>query len=75
MQDCFRQHPDIYGSELDEDEVDAQLEDHIASTSRDSSESATATPSESVSTVAATKASLRPAEKQILGTNVGPNAN
>ena len=30
MQDCFRKHPDIYGSELEEDEVDAQLEEHIA---------------------------------------------
>ena len=31
MQDCFRLHPDIYSSELDDDEIDAQLEDHIAS--------------------------------------------
>lgn len=23
MQDCFRQHPDIYGSELDDDEAEA----------------------------------------------------
>lgn len=30
MQDCFRLHPEIYGSELDEDEVDEQLKDHIA---------------------------------------------
>lgn len=27
MQDCFRQHPDIYGSEIDEDELDEQLEE------------------------------------------------
>lgn len=25
MQDCFRAHPDIYGSELDEDEVEDEL--------------------------------------------------
>ncbi|KAF3482790.1 uncharacterized protein GIQ15_02114 [Arthroderma uncinatum] len=31
MQDCFRQHPEIYGNELDDEEVDAQLEEHIAS--------------------------------------------
>ncbi|KAM5464311.1 Oxidoreductase [Microsporum audouinii] len=31
MQDCFRQHPDIYGNELDDEEVDAQLDEHIAS--------------------------------------------
>ncbi|EFQ99352.1 mitochondrial intermembrane space import and assembly protein 40 [Nannizzia gypsea CBS 118893] len=31
MQDCFRQHPDIYGNEIDDDEVDAQLDEHIAS--------------------------------------------
>jgi len=31
MQDCFRLHPDIYGSELEEDEIDAQLDEHIAS--------------------------------------------
>ncbi|PGH23455.1 hypothetical protein AJ80_02408 [Polytolypa hystricis UAMH7299] len=31
MQDCFRLHPEIYGSELDEEEVDAQLNEHIAS--------------------------------------------
>jgi len=30
MQDCFRKHPDIYGSELEEDEVDSQLEEQIA---------------------------------------------
>ena len=30
MQDCFRLHPDIYGGELDEDEVDEQLKEHIA---------------------------------------------
>ena len=29
MQECFRLHPDIYGSELDEDEVDEQLKEHI----------------------------------------------
>lgn len=26
MQDCFREHPDIYGSELEDDEVEAPLE-------------------------------------------------
>ncbi|KAK2874993.1 hypothetical protein FQN49_001874 [Arthroderma sp. PD_2] len=31
MQDCFRQHPEIYGNEIDDDEVDAQLDEHIAS--------------------------------------------
>lgn len=31
MQDCFRQHPDIYGTELDEEEVDVQLNEQIAS--------------------------------------------
>ena len=30
MQDCFRQHPDIYGTELDEEEVDEQLKEQIA---------------------------------------------
>lgn len=25
MQNCFREHPEIYGSELEEDEVDAQI--------------------------------------------------
>lgn len=27
MQDCFRLHPDIYGSEINEDELDEQLEE------------------------------------------------
>lgn len=27
MQNCFREHPEIYGSEMDEEGVDAQLED------------------------------------------------
>ena len=31
MQDCFRLHPDIYSSELEDDEIDAQLDEHIAS--------------------------------------------
>ncbi|CAK4032654.1 Hypothetical predicted protein [Lecanosticta acicola] len=26
MQNCFREHPEIYGSEMDEEDVDAQLE-------------------------------------------------
>lgn len=26
MQNCFREHPEIYGSEMDEEEVDAQLD-------------------------------------------------
>lgn len=26
MQNCFREHPEIYGSEMDEEEVDAQIE-------------------------------------------------
>lgn len=26
MQNCFREHPELYGSELDEEEVDAQIE-------------------------------------------------
>lgn len=30
MQDCFRQHPEIYGSELEEEEVDRQLEEEVA---------------------------------------------
>ncbi|KAI1918117.1 Oxidoreductase [Ophidiomyces ophidiicola] len=30
MQDCFKLHPEIYGSELDEDEVDQELQEHIA---------------------------------------------
>ncbi|CRG89057.1 Mitochondrial intermembrane space import and assembly protein 40 [Talaromyces islandicus] len=30
MQDCFRLHPEIYGSELDEEEVDEQLTEQIA---------------------------------------------
>lgn len=25
MQDCFRQHPDIYGSEADDEEVESEL--------------------------------------------------
>lgn len=60
MQDCFRQHPDIYGNELDDDEVDAQLDEHIASekqaeqkASSETSEAAPATvpePSQSEST-------------------------
>lgn len=41
MQDCFRLHPDIYGGELDEDEVDQQLKEHIAA--EDAAAAATAT--------------------------------
>lgn len=29
MQDCFRLHPEIYGGEIDEDDVDKQLDEHI----------------------------------------------
>lgn len=27
MQDCFRLHPDIYGSEINDEEMDEQLEE------------------------------------------------
>lgn len=35
MQDCFRLHPDVYGSELQEDEVDEQLTEQIAQRDRE----------------------------------------
>ncbi|KAL1954065.1 hypothetical protein VTO42DRAFT_1799 [Malbranchea cinnamomea] len=43
MQDCFRLHPDVYGSELDEEEVDQQLEEHIAAEGGVASAAATET--------------------------------
>jgi intermembrane space import and assembly protein 40 len=30
MQNCFREHPDIYGAELDEDEVEAEAREQDA---------------------------------------------
>ena len=45
MQDCFREHPDIYGSELDEDEEE-QEDGH----STDASSAATTASSNSIST-------------------------
>ncbi|EER25402.1 CHCH domain containing protein [Coccidioides posadasii C735 delta SOWgp] len=39
MQDCFRLHPDVYGSELEEDEVDEQLKEHIAAEEAQKSQS------------------------------------
>jgi intermembrane space import and assembly protein 40 len=30
MQDCFRLYPEIYGSEIDEDEMDEQLDEQRA---------------------------------------------
>lgn len=44
MQDCFRLHPEIYGSELDEEEVDEQLTEQIAQ--RDQQDQAAAQESE-----------------------------
>lgn len=35
MQDCFRLHPEVYGSELQEDEVDEQLTEQIAQRDRE----------------------------------------
>ncbi|KAL1964420.1 hypothetical protein VTN77DRAFT_6978 [Rasamsonia byssochlamydoides] len=65
MQDCFRQHPDVYGSELEEDEVDAQLEEHIAGTSED----------EKASTAREVDASSTPAEKQAEAKEVAAQAS
>lgn len=42
MQDCFRQHPDIYGSELEEEAVDEQLNEHIANNNDDTNTSSSA---------------------------------
>lgn len=44
MQDCFRLHPEIYGSELDDEEVDEQLTEQIAQ--RDQQDQAAAQESE-----------------------------
>ncbi|EEP81519.1 coiled-coil-helix-coiled-coil-helix domain-containing protein 4 [Uncinocarpus reesii 1704] len=46
MQDCFRLHPEIYGSELDEDEVDEQLKEHIAAEDAKSQSSSNPTTSD-----------------------------
>jgi len=35
MQDCFRLHPEVYGSELQDDEVDEQLTEQIAQRDRE----------------------------------------
>jgi intermembrane space import and assembly protein 40 len=29
MQDCFRQHPDVYGAELEDDDEDNEIEEEI----------------------------------------------
>lgn len=41
MQDCFRLHPDVYGSEIDEDDVDERLQEHVASGEADAAIAAT----------------------------------
>lgn len=41
MQTCFRQHPEIYPTETDEEEVDAQLAEVSAAKSSSSSEETT----------------------------------
>lgn len=38
MQDCFRQHPDIYGAELDEDDEEIQEAENQAGTKREGKE-------------------------------------
>jgi arylsulfatase A-like enzyme len=35
MQDCFRLHPDVYGSQLDEDELDEQVSKQAGETEAD----------------------------------------
>ncbi|KAF2435495.1 hypothetical protein EJ08DRAFT_645786 [Tothia fuscella] len=48
MQDCFRQHPDIYGAELDDDDDDGELDattEHAASNSTEPPSEGGATPS------------------------------
>lgn len=58
MQDCFRQHPDMYGSELeeDEDEVDELL-------AKETAQSAKETQVESSASKAASAPSIETAEK------------
>ena len=58
MQDCFRQHPDIYGSELDdaEDEGDAPPIDDAASPSPSPSPAPPLDPAEGSTPAAATSA-------------------
>lgn len=62
MQDCFRKHPDIYGSELEDDEIDAQLEEQIAAAA-DDNHPAPVSPPESTS-VSEMEASSELVEKQ-----------
>lgn len=64
MQDCFRQHPDVYGSELEEDEVDEQLQEHIASTSSDEKSASDPTAVRDAASARQVDASTTPSEKQ-----------
>lgn len=66
MQDCFRLHPEIYGSELDEEEVDEQLTEQIAQRDRQDQAAQQSEPQqqEQVYTNDPASASLNQAEKQ-----------
>ena len=58
MQDCFRQHPDIYGAELDDDDMAADEHDDsipLAAAAAPSSESASQTDASSPPIIRAEK--------------------
>jgi hypothetical protein len=73
MQDCFRQHPDVYGSELEEDEVDEQLQEHIASGAASDDNSNKPLPAEDYTTdpaAASLNASEKHAEAKVIRAHV-----
>lgn len=45
MQNCFREHPDIYGAELDDDETEAALEREQSGSEAHNASDADSTPS------------------------------
>ncbi|KAH9838098.1 mitochondrial intermembrane space import and assembly protein 40-like [Teratosphaeria destructans] len=69
MQNCFREHPDVYGSELDEEAVDAELADQGAVAGQQGQEALASAPTpdlarESADTPVGAKSATPPAEKQ-----------
>lgn len=74
MQDCFREHPDVYGSELEDDEEDhddvpspdsTSAAQSVSSTSKPSSHSPDAKASPSGEDEAAETARAKAASKQV----------
>ncbi|KAK4504965.1 hypothetical protein PRZ48_002928 [Zasmidium cellare] len=70
MQNCFREHPELYGSELDEEEVDAQIAEDAKQVPPTESQPAPAAPQAAKETAEPERQRVKAATEQVKRDNL-----